>query len=94
MQREEVAEWLAYHLTEEMECLDGYSIDDLRVLEPNKAGYAGREHSVTAVHGRSYSGLHMEFMPLELLYAMYVIWCDMCGERAVSERALRDDLQQ
>ena len=36
VQREEVAEWLAYHLTVEMACLDGYSRDELRVLEPNK----------------------------------------------------------
>ena len=94
VQREEVAEWLAYHLTVEMACLDGYSRDELRVLEPNKRDMLAESIPSLRFLDEVIPGLHMEFMPLELLYAMYVIWCDMCGERAVSERALRDDLQQ
>lgn len=94
VQREEVAEWLAYHLTVEMACLDEYSRDSLRVLEPNKRDMLAESIPSLRFMDEVIPGLHMEFMPLELLYAMYVIWCDMCGERAVSERALRDDLQQ
>lgn len=92
--REEVAEWLAYHLTCEMQCLDSYSQAALKVLEPNKRDMLMESIPTLRFLDEVIPGLHMEFMPTELLYQMYAIWCDRCGEKPVSERALRDDLQQ
>lgn len=92
--REEVAEWLAYHITCEMQCLDSYSPDALAVLEPNKREMLAESMPTMRCLDEIIPGLHMEFMPVEMLYEIYLIWCERCGEKPVSERTLRDDLQQ
>ena len=92
--REEVAEWLAYRLTVKMTCLDAYDSDALKVLEPNKREMLTESMPSLRFLDEVVPCLRMRVMPLELLYEMYVRWCDVTGEREQSMRVLRDDLQQ
>lgn len=92
--REEVAEWLAYKLTGDMPCLDAYDAKSLKVLEPNKREMLTESMPSLRFLDEVVPSLKMRVMPLELLYEMYVRWCDVTGEREQSMRVLRDDLEQ
>lgn len=92
--REEVAEWLAYKLTGDMPCLDAYDAKSLKVLEPSKREMLTESMPSLRFLDEVVPSLKMRVMPLELLYEMYVRWCDVTGEREQSMRVLRDDLEQ
>ena len=92
--REEVAEWLAYKLTMDMPCFDAYDAKSLKVLEPNKREMLTESMPSLRFLDEVVPSLKMRVMPLELLYEMYVRWCDVTGEREQSMRVLRDDLEQ
>ena len=92
--REEVAEWLAYKLTVDKPCLDAYDSDALKVLAPNKREMLTESMPSLRFLDEVVPELRMRVMPLELLYEMYVRWCDVVGEKDQSMRVLRDDLQQ
>ena len=92
--REEVAEWLAYKLTGDMPCLDAYDAKSLKALEPNKREMLTESMPSLRFLDEVVPSLKMRVMPLELLYEMYVRWCDVTGEREQSMRVLRDDLEQ
>lgn len=94
MLREEVAEWLAYKLTMDMPCFDAYDAKSLKVLEPNKREMLTESMPSLRFLDEVVPSLKMRVMPLELLYEMYVRWCDVTGEREQSMRVLRDDLEQ
>ena len=94
VKREDVAEWLAYHLTVEMDCLDGYDLDALAVLEPYKREMLIESMPTLQCLDDIIPGLHMDFMPLELLYDLYSRWCDKNGERPVTQRMMREDVKQ
>ena len=92
--REDVAEWLAYQLTVERPCLECYDADALRTLEPNKREMLTESMPSLRFLDEVVPSLHMRVMPLELMYELYIRWCDMTGEKEQSMRVLRDDLQQ
>ena len=92
--REEVAEWLAYKLTMDMPCYDAYDAKSLKALEPNKREMLTESMPSLRFLDEVVPSLKMRVMPLELLYEMYVRWCDVTGEREQSMRVLRDDLEQ
>lgn len=92
--REEVAEWLMWKLTCDMTCLEEYSKDALKVLEPNKREMLAESMSSIRCMDEIIPRLDMKFMPLEFLYEIYRRWCEKSGEKAVTERMFRDDLEQ
>lgn len=97
IQREDVAEWLAYHLTVEMEALDRYDPDALKTLEPFKREMIASGMSTMQALDEIVPGLRMNFMPAELLYDLYLRWCDINGvngRAVVSAKTFRDDLEQ
>lgn len=97
IQREEVAEWLAYHLTVEMDALDKYDPEALKTLEPFKREMIASGMSTMQALDEIVPGLRMNFMPAELLYDLYLRWCDIngvTGRAVVSARTFRDDLEQ
>lgn len=97
IKREEVAEWLAYHLTVEMEALDKYDDDALKTLEPFKREMIASGMSTMQALDEIVPGLRMNFMPAELLYDLYLRWCDIngvTGRAVVSAKTFRDDLEQ
>lgn len=76
MSREDIAEWLAYHLTVERDCLDGYDLDTLKVLDPYKREMLLESMPTLQCLDNIIPGLYMDFMPLELLYDLYDRWCE------------------
>ena len=97
IKREEVAEWLAYHLTVEMEALDKYDPDALKTLEPFKREMIASGMSTMQALDEIVPNLRMNFMPAELLYDLYLRWCDVngvTGRAVVSARVFKDDLEQ
>lgn len=95
--REEVAEWLAYHLTVELPVYDAYDADALKTLEPFKREMLAAGMSTMQALDEIVPGLRMNFMPSELLYDLYLRWCDINGvngRAVVSARTFRDDLEQ
>ena len=95
--REEVAEWLAYHVTVEMGALDAYDSDALKTLEPFKREMLADGLSTMQALDDIVPGLKMNFMPSELLYELYIRWCDkngINGRAVVSAKVFRDDLEQ
>lgn len=97
IKREEVAEWLAYHLTVEMDALDRYDDDALKTLEPFKREMIASGMSTMQALDEIVPGLRMNFIPCELLYDLYLRWCDINGvngRAVVSAKTFRDDLEQ
>ena len=97
IKREEVAEWLAYHLTVEMDALDRYDADALKTLEPFKREMIASGMSTMQALDEIVPGLRMNFIPCELLYDLYLRWCDINGvngRAVVSAKTFRDDLEQ
>lgn len=97
IKREEVAEWLAYHLTVEIDALDKYDPEALKTLEPFKREMIASGMSTMQALDEIVPALRMNFMPAELLYDLYLRWCDINGvngRAVVSARTFRDDLEQ
>lgn len=97
IKREEVAEWLAYMLTVKMDALEAYDADALKTLEPFKREMLADGMSTMQALDEIVPGLHMNFMPAELLYDLYIRWCDtngVTGRGVVSAKVFRDDLEQ
>lgn len=97
IKREEVAEWLAYMLTVKMDAIDAYDADALKTLEPFKREMLADGMSTMQALDEIVPGLHMNFMPAELLYDLYIRWCDtngVTGRGVVSAKVFRDDLEQ
>ena len=97
IKREEVAEWLAYMLTVEMDAIDAYDADALKTLEPFKREMLADGMSTMQALDEIVPGLKMNFMPIELLYDLYIRWCDtngVTGRSVVSAKVFRDDLEQ
>lgn len=95
--REEVAEWILYHATVEMPCLHAYDAESLKVLEPYKNEMLKNSMSSFQALDDILPGLKMNYMPTELLYDLYVRWCDRNGvpdKSVVSAKVFRDDLEQ
>lgn len=95
--REEVAEWLAYRLTVELPAYDAYDADALKTLEPFKREMLASGMSTMQALDEIVPGLNMNFMPSELLYDLYLRWCDrngVTGRGVVSAKTFRDDLEQ
>lgn len=95
--REEVAEWIAYHVTVEMDALEAYDADALKTLEPFKREMLADGMSTMQALDEIIPGLKMNFMPSELLYDLYIRWCDLngvTGRAVVSAKVFRDDLEQ
>lgn len=95
--REDVAEWLAYHVTVEMDCLDAYDHEALKTLEPFKREMMCDGMSTMQALDEIVPGLKMNFIPTELLYDLYVRWCDkngVTGRAVVSMKTFKDDLEQ
>lgn len=95
--REEVAEWLAWHVTMEMDALTAYDSDALATLEPFKREMLTSVTPTMQALDDILPGLHMNFMPSELLYDLYTRWCDkngVSGRGVVSLKIFRDDLEQ
>lgn len=97
IKREEVAEWLAYHLTVEMDALDKYDPEALKTLEPFKREMISAGMSTMQALDEIVPGLRMNFMPSELLYDLYLRWCDIngvTGKAVVSAKTFKNDLEQ
>lgn len=95
--REEVAEWLAYMVTIEMPALSAYDPDALKALEPFKRQMLADSMSTMQALDEIVPGLRMNFIPAELLYDLYIRWCDkngVTGRAVVSMKVFRDDLEQ
>ena len=95
--REEVAEWLAYLVTIEMPALTAYNPEALKALEPFKRQMLADSMSTMQALDEIIPGLRMNFMPSELLYDLYIRWCDrngIQGRAVVSMKVFRDDLEQ
>lgn len=95
--REEVAEWLAYRVTVEMEPLTAYSTWALKTLEPFKREMLCETMNTMQALDEIVPGLYMNFIPAELLYDLYIRWCDkngVNGRSVVSFKVFRDDLEQ
>ena len=95
--REDVAEWLAYKLTVEMDALEAYDTAALKALEPFKREMLADGMSTMQALDEIVPGLHMNFIPSELLYDLYIRWCDrngVTGRAVVSAKVFRDDLEQ
>lgn len=95
--REDVAEWLAYVLTVKMDALTAYDADALKILEPFKREMLASGMSTMQALDEIVPGLHMNYIPTELLYDLYVRWCDkngVTGRAVVSAKVFRDDLEQ
>jgi hypothetical protein len=97
VKREEVAEWIAYKVTVEMDALTAYDTDALRALEPFKREMLASGMSTMQALDEIVPGLKMNFMPSELLYDLYTRWCEIngvTGRAVVSAKIFRDDLEQ
>jgi phage/plasmid-associated DNA primase len=95
--REEVAEWIAYTVTVEMDALTAYEAEALKTLEPFKREMLASGMSTMQALDEIVPGLKMNFIPSELLYDLYIRWCDengVTGRAVVSAKIFRDDLEQ
>lgn len=93
--REETAEWISYHLTVEMDALDKYDENALKILEPFKREMMVEGTPTMQALDDIVPGLWMNFIPAELLYSLYERWCDKNGvKNTVSFKVFREDLEQ
>lgn len=95
--REEVAEWLVYMLTVQMDALVEYDAAALKVLEPFKHDMMKNSMTTFQFLDDVLPGLPLNFIPSELLYSLYQRWCEkngINGKSVVSARIFREDLEQ
>ena len=95
--REEVAEWLVYVLTVQMDALVDYDAAALKVLEPYKHEMMKNSMTTFQFLDDALPGLPLSFIPSEFLYSLYQRWCDkngVSGKSVVSFRVFREDLEQ
>ena len=97
VKREATAEWIAWHVTMEMDRLDAYDSDALATLEPFKREMLTSVTPTMQALDDILCGLNMNFIPSELAYDLYIRWCDkngVNGRGVVSLKVFRDDLEQ
>lgn len=97
VKREEVAEWLAYRLTVEMQCLTEYDAKALEILAPNKKDMMSESMNSFQFLDDVMPGLRMNFIPCEFLYDLYLRWCDksgVSGPGVMQFKIFRDDCLQ
>lgn len=75
MLREEVAEWLLWKVTSDMELLDNYTQDALQALEPYKNDMMADANKTFDFMNEAVLGSKMDFLPTEYLFDMYLCWC-------------------